>query len=520
MHALGARLGRDGAKRLGNAVAAPRHHGIGLAAPATSHRWVCLRFSAVNSRPAIATPLDWFRREATYDPLLDTYRCRADRIMVGTHVFMLLICLLVAPLNETWLAAGLVGLPTVVLAWWLKEKQPGRLLTRMYMGMGFMTYTALLIHQTGGDIEAHFSAFGLIAVLLYYRDWRTIVTATAFVYLHHLLLGYAQTIGSPIYVFDGPDFWLLFVIHVAYFLPFVALMAYLAVWLRRDGVEQQVLINEDQRIKATLQAAKETAEKANQYKNEFLANISHEIRTPLNGVMGMMQMAMREPLSDSQRESLELAHDSAQQLLRIINDVLDFSTIDSGVIDIRPQWVHLASLSEQHVVLHHRLAEAEGKSVRFDFDIDPTLPPTVWIDGVRVRQILDHLLANALKFTDNGRVQLSWRAVHSAGGNGTRAWLEFDVSDTGVGFDMQDKTRLFQPFVQGDGSVTRRHGGTGLGLSICAALAQKMGGGIDAVSKPSHGSTFTCRLPYSLPPEDRKQASRAAGQVVGREMVL
>ena len=456
----------------------------------------------MNTHIFFKTPLHWLGRESAYDPLLDIYRRRADEIMVGTNILMLLICLAVAPLNGTWLAVGLLGMPTVLLAWWLKTHQPGALLTRVYMGLAFMTFTGLLIHQTGGDIEAHFSAFGLIGVLLYYRDWRVILAATLYIYAHHLVLGYMQTLGFPVYVFDSPQFWLLFLVHVAYFLPFITLMSILAIWLRRDGVEQQMLINEDHVIKARLQAAKEVAERANQYKNEFLANISHEIRTPLNGVLGMVQIAMQEPLSNSQREYLQLANVSAQQLLRIINDVLDFSKIESGAIEINAESVDLKSLSEQNIRLYSQLANEPGKAVQFGFDIDPSLPPRVWIDDVRLRQILNNLLGNALKFTEQGRVQLSWRTAVSPTESCAQSWLEFDVSDTGIGFDMRHKDKLFQPFVQGDGSVTRRYGGTGLGLSICAELAKQMGGRIDAISEPGKGSTFTCRLPYNMPPEN------------------
>jgi diguanylate cyclase (GGDEF)-like protein len=116
------------------------------------------------------------------------------------------------------------------------------------MASGFMIYTGLIIHQTGGDIEAHFSAFGLIGVLLYYRDWRTIVVATLVIYLHHLILGYAQSLGAPIYVFDNDRFWTTFGIHVAYFLPFIGMMVYLAIWLRREGYEGQHVIALAQRI--------------------------------------------------------------------------------------------------------------------------------------------------------------------------------------------------------------------------------------------------------------------------------
>lgn len=186
--------------------------------------------------------------EAAFDPLLHPYRVRADRIMVGMNVFLLLTCLALAPLRGTFLALLLVGLPTLLLAFWLNRAHAGALATRLFMASGFMIFTALIIHQTGGDIEAHFSAFGLIGVLLYYRDWRTIVVATIVIYLHHLILGYAQSIGAPIYVFDNNHFWTTFGIHVAYFLPFVGMMAFLAIWLRREGYEGQHVIALAQRI--------------------------------------------------------------------------------------------------------------------------------------------------------------------------------------------------------------------------------------------------------------------------------
>ena len=178
-----------------------------------------------------------FLRERGYDDLLSPYRERADRIMVGMNLFLLLVCAALAPVRDTWLAVLLVGVPTMTLAWWLMRSAGGTLLTRIFMACAFMAFTGLIIHQTGGDIEAHFTAFGLIGVLLYYRDWRTILAATIFIYLHHLVLGFAQTRGVAVYVFDTGAYWRTFAIHVAYFLPFVTMMGYLAVWLRREGHE-------------------------------------------------------------------------------------------------------------------------------------------------------------------------------------------------------------------------------------------------------------------------------------------
>ncbi len=192
--------------------------------------------------------LKFFENEAFFDPLLKPHRVRADKIMVGMNLFLLVVCLGLAPINNSYLDVILVGLPTFLLSYLLMRQYAGELPTRLYMACSFMAFTGLIIHQTGGDIEGHFSAFGLVGVLLYYRDWRTVLAATVFIYLHHLVLGYAQTLGVPVYVFDDDRFWILFAIHVAYFLPFIGMMMLLSVWLRREGYEAQRVINLAQHI--------------------------------------------------------------------------------------------------------------------------------------------------------------------------------------------------------------------------------------------------------------------------------
>ena len=189
-----------------------------------------------------------FAAEAAFDPLLHPYRVRADRIMVRMNFFLMVVGLGLVPLHGTLLEALMIGLPTVMMSIWLMREHAGALATRLFMATGFMIFTGLIIHQSAGDIEAHFSAFGLIGVLLYYRDWRTIILATIVVYLHHLILGYAQAVGAPVFVFDNDRFWTTFVIHVAYFLPFIGMMVYLSVWLRREGYEGQHVIALAQRI--------------------------------------------------------------------------------------------------------------------------------------------------------------------------------------------------------------------------------------------------------------------------------
>ena len=174
-------------------------------------------------------PVTLFAAESAYNQALFDYRVRADRIMVGMNLFLTLVCLAIAPYRGTWLEAVLIGLPTLGLSYWLQKNQAGELITRITMACAFMVYTSLMIHQSGGDIEAHFAAFGLIGVLLYYRDWRTIFAATVFIYLQHLVAGYAQYKGFAVYVFDTSAFWRTFVLHVAYFLPFVGMMGYLSI---------------------------------------------------------------------------------------------------------------------------------------------------------------------------------------------------------------------------------------------------------------------------------------------------
>ena len=183
-------------------------------------------------------PVKLFVAESAYNQALFDYRVRADRIMVRMNLFLTLVCLAIAPYRNSWDVAVFIGLPTLALSYWLQKKYAGQLVTRITMACAFMAYTSLIIHQSGGDIEAHFAAFGLIGVLLYYRDWRTIFSATVFIYLQHLVAGYAQYIGLPVYVFDTHAFWSTFALHVAYFLPFVGMMGYLSIWLRRDGIEQ------------------------------------------------------------------------------------------------------------------------------------------------------------------------------------------------------------------------------------------------------------------------------------------
>jgi signal transduction histidine kinase len=198
-----------------------------------------------NPVPPLVNP---FKLEAAFDSTIRSYREHADKIMLGMCGFLLLICTLIAALTSSWPSLFAIGIPTIALAAYFTYALPGHPLTRLFMGCAFMAFTGLIIHMFRGDIEAHFAAFGLIGILLYYRDWRVVGAATIFIYLHHLCLGLAQTYGAAIYVFDTPAFWSTFGLHVAYFLPFVAMMGYLAVALRKEAYENRLVIEMAQKI--------------------------------------------------------------------------------------------------------------------------------------------------------------------------------------------------------------------------------------------------------------------------------
>ena len=237
--------------------------------------------------------------------------------------------------------------------------------------------------------------------------------------------------------------------------------------------------------------AKNKAEQANRMRGEFLANMSHEIRTPMNGILGMTELAMSTDDSQTQKEYLSLARDSAGHLLHIINQILDFSKIEAGALELELLAVSPAQLVRHTARSLEQLAQAKG--IDLSVQNDPMLPDLVWMDPVRVRQVLTNLIGNAIKFTEDGKVSVTSKTHPSAQENAVR--LEITVADTGIGFDAARTDALFSPFTQADGSITRSYGGTGLGLAITRSLMQLMGGDISASSEPGQGASFTIAFP-------------------------
>ena len=244
---------------------------------------------------------------------------------------------------------------------------------------------------------------------------------------------------------------------------------------------------------AELASAKDAAVAANQAKSAFLANMSHEIRTPMNAVIGMTQLALDTPLNERQRDYLTKALNSSRSLLGILNDILDYSKIEAGHIDIESVDFSVEAVLRTTSDLFS--IRAEEKGLELFVDIGAEVPDRLVGDPLRLGQIISNLVANAIKFTERGDVCVRVERVEQDDDSVT---LRIAVRDTGIGISDDQAAQLFQPFVQADASVTRRFGGTGLGLTISKRLVELMGGQINLTSEPGRGSTFAFTARFGL----------------------
>jgi two-component system sensor histidine kinase/response regulator len=251
----------------------------------------------------------------------------------------------------------------------------------------------------------------------------------------------------------------------------------------RRHAEESVVMHE--RTIAVLEGAKAKAEEAARLKSEFLANMSHEVRTPMNGIIGMIELALDTDEDAERRDYLETARGSAHSLLRVLNDVLDFSKMEAGKLAIERTQFDVGELL--HEILRSMEPTVSEKELRIVCHLSPEVPGGVISDSVRLRQILINLIGNAIKFTHQGEVTIR---VHFDSPTGINHQLRFSISDTGIGIPKDRQQQIFQPFIQVDGSTTRRYGGTGLGLAIASQLVELMGGQIWLESEVGHGTTF------------------------------
>jgi PAS domain S-box-containing protein len=256
-----------------------------------------------------------------------------------------------------------------------------------------------------------------------------------------------------------------------------------------ERVQRELALEE---TNLALRKARDAALQSNRAKSEFLANMSHELRTPLNAIIGYGELLLEDAEAaseDALSADLKKILSAARHLLALINDVLDMSKIEAGKMEIEVQEFELAALL--HSVRDYVLPLAERRNNALEIEIGDA-PERVVYDQQKLRQILINLTSNACKFTSDGRVRV-------AAANDESGWLTLSVTDTGIGMSAEQLSRLFRPFMQADSSMTRRYGGTGLGLAISQRFCEMMGGRIDVASSLGNGSTFTLRLPQSMP---------------------
>ena len=347
--------------------------------------------------------------------------------------------------------------------------------------------------------------------------WLALATAVAAVLV--LALHFVTT--------DGP--WLA--IGIALTGITAAIVAYLT-WASRDyerhmreaaeiaarsDAERTELESELQRrstLEQQLRQAKQDAESAVMAKGEFLATMSHEIRTPLNGIVPMLDLLMHARLPADQAEMVHTAFLSSQQMLRIVDDILDYSKLEASKLQLESTTFNLRDTLESVIQLMERPSQSKG--LRLALQIDPSVRLPVRGDPVRLRQVLSNLISNAVKFTERGGITVTVRRI---GETSAQHQLRFEVRDTGIGISPAAQDRLFQAFSQADASTTRLYGGTGLGLAISKRIIDLMGGRIGVESESGQGSTFWFEVPL-LKVQGDIAAAKAAEPTTGRVLLL
>ena len=376
-----------------------------------------------------------------------------------------------------WVVALAAALAAALLTWFWAVQDDIRariIVGSLGMMVGFVAATEASFRNARGDANSMSRVVGvLFGVMAAVAMGRTIFTALA------------PPVADPFFAGTGQEIYFLSTLVVG------ALLVFSFLTLATDRLLRQ--LEERSRVQSLLaedrDRAAQRAERASEAKTRFLAMMSHEIRTPMTGVVGTADLLISLEQDKEKSEHLRALRASAGSLMAILDDILDFSRVEAGKLSIAAVATDVVSvLSEVRALF---LPAAQEKGLPIVLEIQPEVPPVVRVDPVRLRQVLVNLAGNALKFTAQGRITLGL----SCELNRDVPELVFEVSDTGIGMDEEQVSRLFQPFEQADASVGRRYGGSGLGLAISRGLADAMGGRLEVESVVGMGSLFRLRLP-------------------------
>jgi len=340
--------------------------------------------------------------------------------------------------------------------------------------------------DVSGEIRAAFAGKGRFGGTPYSDEWGDWVSA--YVWLWN------DTAKSPVLVgvdYQAADWLSAIALQRALVLVIFGLLVAGSLAIARNERLAQAKLLEIEAINETLRQERLRADDASRAKSDFLASMSHEIRTPMNGVIGMLELMRSDERVGELRAELDVVYGSARSLLDILNEVLDFSKIEAGKLEIELLPVFLPALVDDVMRLHSPVVGARGLS--FTRRIEPAAERTFLFDPLRLRQVLNNLISNAIKFTSQGGVELRVRLTGDAPGE--RPGFRIEVKDSGIGIPEEKRALIFDPFTQADQSTSRRHGGSGLGLTISQRLMELMGGRIGLESLAGAGSIFWVELP-------------------------
>ncbi len=368
-----------------------------------------------------------------------------------------------------------------------------------------MTYTVIMIQQSLGRIEMHFHIFIALSFLVIYKDFKVISLGSIFIISHHLIFNYLQffnvdILGLEIIIFNygcGLDIVLL---HAAFVLLEWFGLHKIVLYMDKTHKElhrtKEALESVNKNLEGMvdvrtleLQSAKEEADKASSMKSEFLANMSHEIRTPMNAIIGFTDLLDKEIENPTHKNYVKSVQDSSKILLTIINDILDLSKVEAGKLKIEYLPVDVRDIAQEIQSIFHN--KAREKALKLNVKVDNSIPSALFLDEIRVRQILFNLICNSIKFTTEGHIDI--RLTTSSNKNG-KTNLIIEVEDTGTGMDQEQQEHMFESFSQHSNQSYKEHGGTGLGLAIVKRLVELMNGSITLKSTKNVGSEFIVTL--------------------------